>query len=133
MPVPMKSLNPTDLPAGTTFAPSAHTEGRLVRYMNPERVDCGYRIFPSERTVFFNEMEYAVPAASGPDCVREIRRLMQEPHPAVLWPIEYRTLCADDIPLSPAYARARQSRFRCTRRRNSPTRTSSPMPKQSSP
>ena len=51
-------------------------------------------------------MEFAVPAEHGPDCVREIRDLMRTRHPDVLWPIEYRTLRADDIPLSPAYGRA---------------------------
>jgi len=50
-------------------------------------------------------MEFAVPAARGPDCLREIRHLMREKHPDVMWPIEYRTLRADDIPLSPAYGR----------------------------
>jgi len=83
----------------------AVSKGRLARYMKPERVDWSYRIFPSERTLKFNEMEFAVPAAHGPDCVREIRALMQTKHREVLWPIEYRTLHSDDIPLSPAYGR----------------------------
>ena len=46
-----------------------------------------------------------MPAERGPDCVREIRQLMQTKHPDVAWPIEYRTLHADAIPLSPAYGR----------------------------
>lgn len=101
----MKALNPTDLPIGTALAPAPPATGRLTRYVQPERVDWSYRIFPSERNNRFNEMEFAVPAASGPDCVREIRELMRRRHPDVAWPIEYRTLRADDIPLSPAQGR----------------------------
>jgi FAD/FMN-containing dehydrogenase len=31
---------------------------------------------------------------------------MRRRHPDVVWPVEYRTLAADEIPLSPAYGRA---------------------------
>ena len=51
-------------------------------------------------------MEFAVPAESGPDCMRELRDLMRTRHPDVAWPVEYRTLHADEIPLSPAHSRA---------------------------
>lgn len=101
----MKTLNPTpverlDMPYRPTVT------GRLTRYVHGERIDRSYRIFPSERNVKFNETEFAIPTANGPDCLREIRQLMQHRYPAVLWPLEYRTLAADDIPLSPAYGRA---------------------------
>ncbi|MFN8489627.1 MAG: D-arabinono-1,4-lactone oxidase [Caldilineaceae bacterium] len=79
--------------------------GRLPRYISDDRVDRSYRIFPSERNLKFNEIEFAVPATNGPDCLCEIRQLMQTQYPAVIWPIEYRTLAADDIDLSPAYQR----------------------------
>ncbi|MGE3267221.1 MAG: D-arabinono-1,4-lactone oxidase [Chloroflexota bacterium] len=101
----MKTLNPTDLPSGE-LAPPIPAPGRLPRYLTPERVDWSHRVFPSERTVPFNEMEFAVPEEAGPDCLREIRALMRTWHPDVLWPIEYRTVRADDIPLSPAFGRA---------------------------
>jgi FAD/FMN-containing dehydrogenase len=39
------------------------------------------------------------------DCLRELRRLMRDRHPEVAWPVEYRTLRGDDIPLSPASGR----------------------------
>jgi FAD/FMN-containing dehydrogenase len=101
----MKALQPTnaervDEPEAEPVAP-----GRLARYVHSDRVDWSYRILPSERNIRFNEMEFAVPAAHGPDCLREIRQLMRERHPDVAWPVEYRTLHADDIPLSPAYGR----------------------------
>lgn len=79
--------------------------GRLSRYMKPERTDWSYRIFPSERNNRFNELEFAVPAEAGPDCLRALRHLMQTRFPDVLWPLEYRTVQADEIPLSPAYGR----------------------------
>lgn len=78
---------------------------RLRRYIGPERVDWSYRIFPSQRNNRFVEMEFAVPAAAGPACMHAIRALMQERYPDVQWPVEYRTLAADDIWLSPAYGR----------------------------
>lgn len=101
----MKSLNPTEAER-LDVAPPPDVFGGIARYVAPERIDWSYRIFPSERTILFNEMEFAVPAAQGPDCLRELRAMMQARHPDVSWPIEYRTLHADDIPLSPAHGRA---------------------------
>src|SRR4029453_3409833 len=60
----------------------------------------------TERTVKFNETEFPVPETTGPDCIRELRALMRTRHPDVAWPLEYRTLAADEIPLSPAHRRA---------------------------
>ena len=97
-----KALHPTDEPVGI-IAPAPEATGRLPRYLSPERVDWSYRIFPSERTILFNEMEYALPAEAGPDCLRAIRHLMLTKHTDVYWSVEYRTLRADDVPLSPAY------------------------------
>jgi FAD/FMN-containing dehydrogenase len=71
-----------------------------------ERIGWSDEIFPSERNVKFNEMEFSVPEGAGPDCLREIRGLMRTRHPEVAWPLEYRTLAADEIPLSAAYRRA---------------------------
>ncbi len=51
-------------------------------------------------------MEFAVPAADGPQRFLEIRELMLGKHRDVTWSVEYRTLAADDIWLSPAYERA---------------------------
>ncbi|MGN6699547.1 MAG: D-arabinono-1,4-lactone oxidase, partial [Thermomicrobiales bacterium] len=101
----LKTLHPTtatELPT-PTLLPDAPP--RLQRYLAPERIDWSYRIFPSERTRRFNEMEFALPAEYGLDCLRELRHLMHTRHPDVTWPVEYRTVHADDIPLSPAYGR----------------------------
>ncbi len=37
-----------------------------------ERIDWSHRVLAHPRTTRFNEMEYTVPAAAGPDCLREL-------------------------------------------------------------
>lgn len=71
-----------------------------------ERIDHSFRVFPSQRDNRFNEMEYSVPAARGPDCFRAIRDLMRGRFREVVWPVEYRTVAADRLDLSPAFDRA---------------------------
>ncbi len=104
----MKALQPSN--GGTapphSTPPFPMPQGRLARYVQPPRTDRAYRIFPSERNLKFNETEFALPAANGLNCLHEVRQLMQTRYPDIAWPIEYRTLAADDIPLSPAYGRA---------------------------
>ncbi|MFZ1757225.1 MAG: D-arabinono-1,4-lactone oxidase [Caldilineaceae bacterium] len=100
-----KALQPVESESGQASENPPALSERLRRYIGPERVDWSYRIFPSERNNRFVEMEFAVPAADGPACMHEIRALMQEHHPAVQWPVEYRTLAADNSWLSPAYRR----------------------------
>ncbi|MGE0536101.1 MAG: D-arabinono-1,4-lactone oxidase [Pirellulales bacterium] len=70
-----------------------------------QRIDFSGRIFPTLRERRFNEIEYAIPAAAGLDCFAEIRRLMRDEFPDVTWPVEYRTLAADELWLGPAYQR----------------------------
>jgi FAD/FMN-containing dehydrogenase len=70
-----------------------------------ERVGWSPHIITSERNDKFFEMEYAVPAEHGLACFREVRKRMQERHPEVLWPVEYRTVAADDAWLSNATGR----------------------------
>ncbi|MEZ4710267.1 MAG: D-arabinono-1,4-lactone oxidase [Caldilineaceae bacterium] len=101
----IKTLNMTDLSALPQPAAKTAVEGRLARYIGEERIDWSYRIFPSERNLKFNETEFALSAQHGPQCLAELRTLMQTQYPDVAWPIEYRTLAADDIWLSPAYGR----------------------------
>ena len=110
----IKTLNPVELtpedealtPIDLGWATGDQVSGRLARYVRTQRIDRSYRILPSERTLKFNESEYAVPAANGPACLAELRQMMRSRHPNVAWPIEYRTLAADELWLSPAYGRA---------------------------
>jgi FAD/FMN-containing dehydrogenase len=70
-----------------------------------ERIDWSARIFPSLRELRFNEMEYSVPAAAGPECFRAVRERMRTRWREVVWPVEYRTLGADGAWLSTAHRR----------------------------
>ncbi len=65
-----------------------------------ERVGESYEIYANVRDVRFNEMEYSVPAEDGPACLREILKLIHEKQLPTWFPIEYRYVKADDIPLS---------------------------------
>ncbi|MFU8815009.1 MAG: D-arabinono-1,4-lactone oxidase [Pseudomonadales bacterium] len=87
----MKTLNPT------SAAPVDLADGE---YVAP-----AYRAFPSEREVRFNEMEYSVPFAEGWECFMELRAMMLEKFSKLPWPVEFRTLAADDAMLSTAHHR----------------------------
>ncbi|MFI5215164.1 MAG: D-arabinono-1,4-lactone oxidase [Candidatus Limnocylindria bacterium] len=89
----LKTLNPTLLERGP------------VPERRRERVGPAHEILPSLRDVPIVEMEYAVPAEHGVACFLALRERMRTRHPDVSWPIEYRTLAADEIPLSPAQGR----------------------------
>ncbi len=92
-----KALNPVDVTPDSEDPPPLSGPG--------ERIGWSHRIYPSVRDLRFNEMEYAVPAHLGPDVFRAVRQRMRDRHPKVGWPIEYRTLAADDAWLSPAFGR----------------------------
>jgi FAD-linked oxidoreductase len=64
-----------------------------------------HEIFPSPRTIRFNEMEYGVPYEKGPDCIREIVDTIRKKKINTGFPIEYRSVAADDVWLSPFYQR----------------------------
>jgi FAD/FMN-containing dehydrogenase len=70
-----------------------------------ERIGWSSEILPSVRELRFHEMEYSVPAESGLACMRAIEARMRARWPDVEWPVEYRTLRADDAWLSTAHAR----------------------------
>ena len=65
-----------------------------------DRVGDSFDIYANVRTVRFNEMEYSVPAEHGPACLREILKLIQDKDLRTWFPIEYRYVKADHIPLS---------------------------------
>jgi FAD-linked oxidoreductase len=71
----------------------------------PAKVRWSHEIFPSPRTVRFNEMEYAVPYAKGPDCIREIVATIRKKKINTGFPIEFRSVAADEVWLSPFYQR----------------------------
>ncbi len=70
-----------------------------------ERVGDSGAIFPSLRNRRFNEIEYSLAEDQGPDCLVELRELMLTKHREVTWPIEYRTVAAEDAWLSQMHGR----------------------------
>jgi len=64
-----------------------------------------HEVLPNHRPVPHTEMEYSVPAEQGIACMGAIRDLLRSRFPDVAWPVEYRTLAADDVWLSTAYER----------------------------
>lgn len=69
------------------------------------RVGWNYEVLPNHRTWPHTEMEYSVPLEAGPACLQAIRELLRNEFPAMEWPVEYRSLAADDVWLSTAYQR----------------------------
>lgn len=90
----VKTLNPT------TADPES------VSGKKYERIGWSSQILPSVRELKFHEMEYSVPAEAGLACMRAARERLRARHPDVVWPVEYRTVAADDAWLSPAHGRA---------------------------
>jgi L-gulono-1,4-lactone dehydrogenase len=70
-----------------------------------ERVDRSALIFASPRLVRFTEMEYALPREHTPEAVRRVMELVSQRGLAVPFPIEVRTVAADDAFLSTAGGR----------------------------
>lgn len=66
------------------------------------RVDRSDRIFASPRLVRFTEMEYSLRRGSTPEAVRRVMELVEAQRLAVPFPIEVRTVAADDAFMSTA-------------------------------
>ncbi|WP_245531599.1 D-arabinono-1,4-lactone oxidase [Corynebacterium capitovis] len=64
-----------------------------------------HEVFATPRRVRFHEMEYAVPLASGPEAVREIRAEIERQRWLIPFPLELRSTAADDVALSTASGR----------------------------
>ena len=67
--------------------------------------DVPHKVFTSRRGVVFREMEYAVPREVGLQALTEVRALLDRAEWRISFPVEVRVCPADDVPLSPAYAR----------------------------
>ena len=76
------------LPTSTTVAPA-------------------YEIYPSQRSVRFNETEYAVPIDQFVPCYRQLIQLVRDRRLKIVFPFECRWVAADDIWLSPFYGQDR--------------------------
>ena len=72
---------------------------KLIR--GSRRVGPAYRIFPSDRTVRFEEMEYEMPRAAGLPTLQEVIAYVRRRKLPVAFPFEFRWAAGDDIWLSP--------------------------------
>jgi len=84
--------------------------GRRVQRLAPgpsrlEFTDESHKVFASPRWVRFLEMETAIPLAAVPEALERVRRLVAGLGQPPGFPVEVRSVAADDIPLSPAYGR----------------------------
>ena len=71
-----------------------------------ERIAWSYEVLPNYRPAPHTEMEYSVPLDGALDCMQEIQQLLRQKHTDVVWPVEFRTLAADNVWLSTAFERA---------------------------
>jgi len=63
-----------------------------------------HSIFPSDRTIRFEEMEYEMPRSAGLETLAEVVGWIRKKRLPVTFPFEYRTVAADDIWMSPMNA-----------------------------
>lgn len=89
----------------TSASGSRYSGGSNENGEQKTKVRWSHDAFPSDRNVRFNEMEYAVPAEKGPDCIREVGEHMRKCGVNFLFPLEFRYVAADDAWLSPFYGR----------------------------
>jgi len=78
---------------------------RAASFGQAEKVGFSHEVFPSSRAVRFNELEYAVAAADGVDCIRELGEAIRRKRVRGVYPLEMRFIKGDDCWLSPFYQR----------------------------
>lgn len=84
--------------------------GRRVQRLAPaperlEHIDHSHAVFASPRWVRFLEMEVGIALAAVPEAFERIRRLVDRLGQPVGFPVEIRSVAADDIALSPSFGR----------------------------
>lgn len=107
---PLKQMNDIDDRAFRMVCDICSVAPWLTRRLQPvivgagvrqRRVGPAYKIFPSDRTVRFEEMEYELPRANGWAALKEAIAWIQKRKLPVTFPFEFRLTAADDIWLSP--------------------------------
>lgn len=62
-----------------------------------------WRIFPSERDIRFEEMEFEIPAQNGIAALKAARALVRDRRYPIIFPFEFRAVKGDDIWMSPMH------------------------------
>lgn len=91
-------LIPAAVPGLSRLATGVYGEG--------ERSGVSYEIFASPRLVRFRESEYAIPLASLPQALRDLRGLVERTGWRISFPVEVRAAAADENWMSTAHGRA---------------------------
>ena len=90
------------------YAPAlrrAAAQAAFAEQQPTEWVDEGWKLLSNERPVRFNEMEYHLPREAQISALREVIAAIERHRGDVFFPIEARTIRADDAWLSPFYGR----------------------------
>lgn len=82
------------------------TIAEVVQVAKKVRHGWSHQIISSTRDDLHTEIEYSIPAESGPACFAELRDMIGTDFPDLQWPLEYRTVAADDLMISAASGRA---------------------------
>ena len=93
-----------DVAAKLPFLTPMLQRGMMKTNMDGGRRGPAHAIFPSDRSIRFEEMEYEMPRAAGLDTLAEVVAWIRRKRLPVTFPFEYRTVAADDIWISPMNA-----------------------------
>lgn len=84
-------------------AASALNRFTAATFSESERVGPAREIYPTTRAVRFDETEYGVRRADAAAVLEDLRGVVESRD--VMFPVEFRDVAADSIPISPAYGR----------------------------
>lgn len=88
----------------------AATQRHVMEVESPSmRSGPAFRVFPSERDVRFEEMEYHFPHGAGLGALAAVCETVRAAGLPVTFPLEFRTVAGDDIWLSPFKAEVNES------------------------
>jgi FAD-linked oxidoreductase len=90
----------TALPGAATPALNRAT---VATFDESRAVGPSHEVYPTTRDVRFNESEFGVPIEDAVDAFHDLQETVADHR--VQFPIEFRTVAGDDLPLSPAYSR----------------------------
>ena len=89
---------------GAAAQPMIPTLQKMMMRMSAKpsrRVGPAYRIFPSDRTIRFEEMEYELPRANGMETLKAAIAYIRKKRMPIAFPFEFRLTAGDDIWMSP--------------------------------
>jgi FAD-linked oxidoreductase len=90
-----------DICAAAPFLTSSLQKMAMGGSFESRRSGPAYAIFPSDRSIRFEEMEYEVPVEAGFDALEAAIRHIRRKRLPVTFPFEFRVVAGDDIWMSP--------------------------------